>query len=412
MSSVRVWRAGRGGGRATTAVVAVVTLTVVGSAASSPAAGADLAGARGEAPAVSAADVDRWLASIARRPGVHPVVLDVPGTASATMVTDSGVVVGRTAVDGRWRAFRVVDGVVALLEDGGNDAEPIDVNERGQVVGHVSRPEGGVQATLWDVDGTAVPMAPVRHDLIVHDVDDHGRVGVNRYSGQLGRSDPAIWHLGTLRELFGYGGTGWIGELKPLNNRGDVVGLTESAGFVWRDGVTTVPRTPSGAPVRPFAVTESGMVVGEAPDASGRGRVVTWDQGRTHVLDLDPPNTHVDVVDVNEHGTVLVTPARWGEPSVPVVAGRQGTVPLRSLGGPSSVGYALNDVGLVVGGSELSSSSGMRPVVWVLGVPVPLGARAPGSGVSSGVALDVNDRGQVVGQLGGRAVRWDLVPRR
>jgi len=388
-------------------VAVVLAVALAGTAlAVAPAAATDPAGVE---------RLDRWVDDLTRVRGISPTDLGVPGWyGAATMISDSGVVAGTMADDqGRWRVFRWKDGVATLLQDDGLDAYAVDMNERGQVVGHVRAADGWERAVLWEPDGTVVDMAPGRNDLRVYGIDDHGRVAVNRHSGQLGYSDPAIWHDGELIELLGYGGTGSVAPVAPLNNRGEVVGTTTgSRAFVWRDGVTTVLESPSGAATSAMAITENGTVVGTAADGEGRSRTVVWEQGRMRYLDLGGITPELDRTDVDRHGTVVTNRTNADGTTYGVVAGRHGTVRLRTLGGPSSRVFAISDLGLVVGEAQRRELWTV-PVVWVLGVPVPLGDRLHGAAPAvGGSALDVNNRGQVVGDVGGVPVIWDLRPRR
>ncbi|MBO3095510.1 hypothetical protein [Cellulomonas dongxiuzhuiae] len=161
-------------------------------------------------------------------------------------------------------------------------------------------------------------------------------------------------------------------------------------------------------------------LLGRVDDPAGPDGPVVWEDGRMHLLDPDgrsgftPVTMHEDGQVAGQGGASGTTPMVWDR--------RTG---LRALPSPGteSRAFGLGRPGLVVGVTAPEGARTWRAVVWVLGVPVRLGERLPGHpSPTSSTADDVNDHGQVVGQLGlnepgtgdgyGRAVLWDLVPGR
>lgn len=75
---------------------------------------------------------------------------------------------------------------------------------------------------------------------------------------------------------------------------------------------------------------------------------------------------------------------------------------LGTLGGDSSYGLAINDLGHGVGWSTIpAGGASVRPFIWTPGG----GMQGLGSS-SAGIATDINNNGHVVGQSGSRPFRW------
>ena len=363
--------------------------------------------------------------SLLRRHVPQPVVIGGPGLANHPVkITDSGVVVGHS---GELRlpehAWRWQDGTTSTLDGFGGDTFPVDVNEHGQTVGWSSSSEGrGV--LLWEPDGTTVVLAEPETDAWASAIDERGRVAGTLTRDGVQRA--VLWHDGVTTDLGALGdGPVSTAQQDGLNERGEVVGTSWVAGrphaFLWRDGVMTALPTPAGATSTAQGVDDRGRVLGRVDDPAGPGGPVVWAHGRLHLLD---PDGHAGFVPRVMHEDGLV--AGRGGPSgdVPMVWERR--TGLRTLPGvDGTVGDALGlgRPGLVGGFTRPGTEYTRRAVVWVLGVPMPLGERVAGSArPTDSVVSDVNDQGQAVGYLWledqhagdpyAVTVLWDLVPGR
>jgi probable HAF family extracellular repeat protein len=135
-----------------------------------------------------------------------------------------------------------------------------------------------------------------------------------------------------------------------------------------------------------YAVNDSGHVVGRWGD----GKTFLWRHGR--VTDLGVLG---GALGVNDHDEVVGY--RFTAAGMRAFLWRRGTVvDLGTLpGGDVSYAQAVNDRGEVVGFSMIDGQP--HAFSWRNGVMTDLGP---------GLAEDINDAGQIVGEQGGHAVRW------
>jgi probable HAF family extracellular repeat protein len=167
-------------------------------------------------------------------------------SALANAINDKGTVIGSTIdVALLQSGFLWQDGRLIELADSGVRMVPLDVNDRGQVVGYA-------------------PANPDPPDTL----------------------EPVIWEDGRIRPVSGtwgsFHGTAW-----GINDRGEVVvsghdashvqGTTDGA-FVWAKGEF---RPLSGLLAIPFDISRHGVAVGSAQDASGFQRGIIWPTART-----------------------------------------------------------------------------------------------------------------------------------
>ena len=274
-----------------------------------------------------------------------------------TAVNDRGVVVGRSQLeDGRWHAFRWEDGVMTDLSPDVQDGNATDVSNAGDVSGWVQPTAGeSYDAVLWR-DGTTTLLAD---DGFAALVDEHGRVAGTVATPETFSENPFVWRGGVRTDLAPppFPESFPNASVVDLNRRGQVLALGEfyddtDLAYVWTAGSFTELRA-DGFVVRGTDLDDRGRVVGTVNVGGGATEAAMWRDGRIVRLGVLP-----------------------------------GTTMSRAL--------ALNDDGLVVGASGADPRQGGTAFVWQRGTMRAL--TAVGDGWS--VASDVNERGQVAGQLG------------
>lgn len=270
-------------------------------------------------------------------------------------VDDHGRVVGRSQVaDGRWHAFLWADGVMTDLTPGAQDAAATDVSNAGHVSGWVHPAPGeAADAFVWR-DGVTTVLAEDAYGLVV---TERGQVGGSVARAETWSENPFVWAAGTRTDLAPppFPGAWPNASLVDLNGRGQVLGLGEyeddtDLAYVWTAGTFTELRA-DGLVLRGVDLDERGRVAGSVHLGGGLREAALWRDGAIVRLGVLP-----------------------------------GTTMSRAL--------ALNDDGVVVGVSGTAPDQAGTGFVW------HRGAMQAVTAAGWSVASDVNERGQVAGQLG------------
>jgi hypothetical protein len=320
----------------------------------------------------------------------------------------------------------------------GSELQNDILSERGQVAGTVRRsPDGPIRAYLWERGRlTEVPTPPSDLPLsVVESVNDRGDVaGVlssggpeprqrlfatiggrpvdlgparSRFPyvlindrGQVLLEGDRVWQRGEVIEAPAVeGGTPFFTH---INNRGLAIGELDGpeAPLAWRIGgrATRLPRPAGSDHAEAIDVNDAGVILGRTPEGG-----VLWSRGR--VTSLQP---RIHPGDMNGRGDVIgltVTDA-GGATETRTALWRRGEVV--ELGVPTwgTDGMKLNDTGSAV-------HVGEGRFVYHDGRIIDL---AEAAGTRYAEALDINDRGQVVGYVYDtswyerRFVVWTLPP--
>jgi probable HAF family extracellular repeat protein len=266
-------------------------------------------------------------------------------------------------------------------------SEAVAINNLNQIAGYDRYPDGTQKAFRWE-NGvkTALPVGGY-----VRDINEQGWV--------LGFAYPRswIWRPST--------GVQWIDppagsssfQAEAMNDLGQVVGLATGGAVIWDNG-TFRNIFPAGFSGSAYDINNASVVVGSAWNGSAGGGY-RWDPATGFAYIGGTPDG-AEALAINDAGDVT----GWFEVAPGVnhaYLWRNGQrTDLGIIGGPSSVGIAISNYGVIVG-----RDGGSTPFRWAGGS----GLRRLGSvrtQSASGEALDVNDNEWVVGVSGGRAMLW------
>jgi probable HAF family extracellular repeat protein len=234
-------------------------------------------------------------------------------------------------------------------------------------------------------------------------------IGINGFNIDLGT-------LGGKNSWTNYGG---------INDRGEAVGLAETSvpdpdgedmcgfgtkltcrPFYWRHGHMTALPTLGGNNGQASAINNRGQIVGisetTVPDSgcapSKPGRIISpvlWEKGEARPLPTLVGDQDGFVQGINDRGQAVGSSGTCTSISIHAVLWENDTaIPLKDLGQAGNAAYAINDHGQIVG--YVSSADGTTIVasIWQNGgvTTIPI---LPGD--SAAFATGINNRGQVVG---------------
>jgi len=184
-------------------------------------------------------------------------------------------------------------------------------------------------------------------------------------------------------------------------------------GFVWENGVMTALPTLGGNNSGALGVNNLGQIVGGAETANQDPNcvppqvldieAVVWgpNPGQMEVLPVFPGDSVAVALAINDQGQVVGTSGPCqGPPSGlalrhAVLWQRDTVTDLGSLGGVMlNAANAINNLGQVVGQSNLPGDAVTHAFLWQKGVMTDLGTLL---GDSNSIAYDINNNGQVVG---------------
>ncbi len=229
----------------------------------------------------------------------------------------------------------------ALPTLGGNNAQALAINNRGQMIGVAENstqdpecPSPQVldfEAAIWEPNGNIHELPPLPGDTVgfalrLNDtgqaVGSSGSCANTTASGLEAGPHAVLWNHRSPINLGSLGGT-MLGTAAAVNDRGEVVGASDLSSelpgfpgvqlhsFVWtKDGgmqdLGTVGGDFSGLPTQ---INNDGQVVGASCDINGNCRAFLWQRGKMMDLNAlipgDSPLYLVFALDINDAGEIV-----------------------------------------------------------------------------------------------------------
>lgn len=204
----------------------------------------------------------------------------------------------------------------------------------------------------------------------------------------------------------GCGGCSLISWAKAINDKGVVVGESQTAGggfqgFVWKDGVMTKLPTLGGDSSAANAINQRGIVAGSAEAGNGAHHAAIFRKGKVQDLGVLGTGLYATAYDINNSDVVVGESTMDGPNIVRPFIYREGAMtqlplPAGALNGSAG---SLNDAGWVVGWFQQSGESRGRGWVYDGISAYDLNSLIPSADQAQwriGGAADINAAGQIL----------------
>lgn len=343
------------------------------------------------------------------RKGVSPL-LSLPRRLGVLFVLVAGTVAAvasGTATGGP--AARIAYQVIQLSPDLGATGF---INNRDQVVFTETR-DGVFRPRLYDAGRVRELGTLGGTNAYAVGLNDHGQVvGASEFSPGNATTHAFRWTRGAgMIDLDPAGSADSVAI--AINNKGNVVGRawfgepgqTARHAFHWTPQTGIVDLTPGASVSSANDINDAGTAVGfvGVPSGDPEGLPFRWTRSEGVVPLTTFSSRGSDATDINAVGQITGTstfPGQDGDRAF-FWSRQDGIVNLGSGSGQQSEAGRLNDKGLVIGVVEDPFES-TRPLAWTRAGGL---VEFAGAGVD-GVPRDVNNAGQVVGDLESRAFAW------
>lgn len=273
-------------------------------------------------------------------------------------------------------------------------AVPLAINNCGAVVGQGGESKTkavlSIQGHLWDLGSLGGSTG------VAEDINDNGVI-VGFSEDEQSTDRPFIWKNGVMSALSGI----VSGYAYAINDHDQVVGVYRDQsgynGFLWDNGtVTPISRPLNSTSITPRAINNLGQVVGDVNMGTLGYQAFFWENGFTTLLP-SLAGSDTSATDINDLGDIVGSSDVSGRPHAVlwkdgVIQDLFETLPDTSKGDAS----ALNNDGVIVGYVD---DVGMSDKAYVFAegeIKILEGVIAEGPFRTSW-ANDINDRGEILG---------------
>lgn len=310
-----------------------------------------------------------------------------------------------------------------IVSLGSQFSRVVAINNRGQVLGY----DRNGKAAVTGLDGS---LSVINFPSNVFDATDleGTAVALNDLGAVIGNYHPQhvlarayLWQDGAAQDLGTFGGR-WA-SAEGLNNRNQVVGSARvdefgrALPFIWENGQMSPVIAADGTGVLGRSITNSGVIMGffYRPEPNSQGAadsgLALFENGVIRRI-YSPAGGYLPAVDINDNGQILgyhhIADGENGGQNVVHIWEDGEITNITAKGGEAGFTspMAFNRLGEIVGGaSTLGGVSGPPPIqpeqrafLYSAGKTLNLQTQiSRESGWDLVIALDINDRGQIIG---------------
>jgi probable HAF family extracellular repeat protein len=224
------------------------------------------------------------------------------GASVACGIDDSGQIAGYTPRSGSVYSHACLwtNGVVHFLVDGGDSSwsSACAISNNGQVAGQC-----GPTAAYWhdDVMVDLGNLAGMTYSE-AWGINDNEQIVGRAYDLQ-GHQQAFLWQGGKMTPIDFAGFNGSLAA--GINNRGQIVGISNGRAFLWQDGTMTLLDGLSAGYSEAWGINSTGWIVGASDAGDRRGHAVLWRPLISVTIDIKPGDDH-NSINLKAKGIVRV----------------------------------------------------------------------------------------------------------